>query len=256
MSKVAAPKAKPKRAERVIDTLRARIASGALAAGGKLPTEVELIKEFGVSRTVVREAVAVLSADGLVQARQGAGVFVLDKPKDGLGLLPDLPGRLTAVLDVLEVRMAVEIEAAGLAAQRRTGAQEAEIREAFERFNQDLETGQPTGNADFAFHRAIAEATNNPYYVEILDVLGRRTIPRDLVSMAAPEYVLSKPYLETMQAEHAAILEAIARSEPAAAREAMRTHLAQSQRRYQVLFQKTAGNRTVTTERDLAVTLS
>ncbi|WP_075217719.1 FadR/GntR family transcriptional regulator [Mongoliimonas terrestris] len=255
MSKIAATKAKPKRAERVIDTLRGRVVSGLLPPGSKLPTEVELIKEFGVSRTVVREAIAVLAADGLVQARQGAGVFVLEKPRDGLGLMPDLPNRLTAVLDVLEVRMAVEIEAAGLAAQRRTGAQEAEIREAFERFNQDLEAGLPTGNADFAFHRAIAEATNNPYYVEILDVLGRRTIPRDLVSIAAPEYVLSKPYLQTMQAEHAAILEAIAVSNPHGARDAMRDHLAQSQRRYQVLFQKTAGTRSAAAERDLAATL-
>ncbi|WP_181703902.1 FadR/GntR family transcriptional regulator [Chthonobacter albigriseus] len=237
-------KPKPKRADKVIEHLKGRIASGALGPGAKLPTEVELIKEFGVSRTVVREAIAVLAGDGLVKARQGAGVFVLDRPRDGFAhLIADLSGRLSAVLNVLEVRMAVEIEAAGLAAQRRSAAQEGEIREAFEGFNRDLEAGVPTGDADFAFHRAIAEATNNPFYVEILDVLGRRTIPRDLVAMAAPDYVLSRPYLETMQAEHAAILDAIAVSDAEGAREAMRRHLAQSQRRYQHLLQKSAGNR-------------
>lgn len=239
-----ARKPKPKRAEKLIEDLKNRIGSGQLAPGDKLPTEVELVREFGVSRTVVREAIAALAGDGLVQARQGAGVFVLDRPKDGFaGLLTDLSGRLSAVLNVLEVRMAVEIESAGLAAQRRSAAQEGEIREAFERFNRDLAAGIPTGDADFAFHRSIAEATNNPFYVEILDVLGRRTIPRDLVAMAAPEYVQSRPYLETMQSEHAAILDAIALSDPQAAREAMRRHLLHSQRRYQLLLQKSASVR-------------
>lgn len=236
--------ARPKRADKVIATLRERIAAGAYAPGDRLPTEVALIREFGVSRTVIREAIAVLAADGLVQPRQGAGVFVLERPREGLaGLISDLSSRLSAVLNVLEVRMAVEIEAAGLAAQRRSAAQEGEIREAFERFNQDLEAGAPTGDADFAFHRAIARATNNPFYVEILDVLGRRTIPRDLVSMAAPDYVRSRPYLDTLQSEHAAILDAIARPDPGAAREAMRRHLSESQRRYQLLFQQAAKSR-------------
>lgn len=244
MSETVGKRAKPKRADRVIETLRARIASGALATGAKLPTEVELIREFGVSRTVIREAIAILSADGLVQPRQGAGVFVTERTRgsaDGLSsLLVDLPTRLSAVLNVLEVRMAVEIEAAALAAQRRSAAQEAEIREAYERFNADLMDGRPTGNADFAFHRSIAQATNNPFYVEMLDVLGRRTIPRDLVAAFAPEFVQTRSYLETMQAEHGAILDAITLSDPAGAREAMRRHLGESQRRYQTLFQKAA----------------
>jgi GntR family transcriptional repressor for pyruvate dehydrogenase complex len=230
---------KPKRAERVIEALRARIAGGALPPGSKLPTEVALVEEFGVSRTVIREAIAVLAADGMVQPRQGSGVFVAERSPAGLAaLLADLPGQLSAVLNVLEVRMAVEIEAAALASMRRSAAQESEIRQAFERFNAELEAGRQTGDADFAFHRAIAAATNNPFYVEILDVLGRRTIPRNLVSMAAPEYVATKAYLSAMQSEHAEILEAIADADPARARDAMRRHLAQSQRRYQLLAQK------------------
>lgn len=236
---------KPKRAEKVIETLKARIEAGDLQPGDKLPTEVELVRDFGVSRTVVREAIAALAGDGLVQARQGAGVFVLDRPKTGLGgLAMDLRGSLSAVLNVLEVRMAVEIEAAALAAQRRSAAQEGDIREAFERFTRELLADKPTGEADFLFHRAIATATNNPFYVEILDVLGRRTIPRDLFSMVAPEVVQSRGYLESLQTEHAAILDAIALSDPDAAREAMRSHLAVSQRRYQILLQKSAAIRT------------
>lgn len=238
---------KPKRADKVIEALRARIASGALTAGRKLPTEVALVAEFGVSRTVIREAVAVLAADGLVEPRQGSGVFVVDRPPTAplSALLPDLEGRLAAVLDVLEVRMAVEIEAAALAAHRRSAAQEAGIRDAFLAFTRELEAGRPTGDVDFAFHRAIAAATNNPFYGEILDVLGRRTIPRDLVSEGAPAYVTSRAYLEAMQAEHGAILEAIAEADPERAREAMRRHLGQSLRRYQEVFRRTAGGAAV-----------
>lgn len=236
---------KPKRAERLIESLKARIESGALQPGDKLPTEVELVRDFAVSRTVVREALAVLAGDGLVQARQGAGVFVLDRPKSPIGgLAMDLKGSLSAVLNVLEVRMAVEIEAAALAAQRRSAAQEGEIREAYERFTRELHADRPTGEADFQFHRSIAIATNNPFYVEILDVLGRRTIPRDLFPMVAPEVVQSREYLESLQAEHGRILDAITLSDPHAAREAMRSHLAVSQRRYQVLLQKSAAIRT------------
>ena len=233
---------KPKRAERLIETLKARIAAGELAPGAKLPTEMELVRDFGISRTVVREAIAALAGDGLVQARQGAGVFVLGRT--GLdGLASELKGRLSAVLNMLEVRMAVEIEAAALAAQRRSAAQEAEIREAYERFNRDLHADAPTGEADFRFHRSIAAATNNPFYVEILDVLGRRTIPRDLLPTVAPDVVQSRHYLESLQAEHAAILEAITRSDPNGARTAMRDHLAVSQSRYQILLQRSAALR-------------
>lgn len=238
------PVRKPKRAEKVIEALKGRITAGLLPPGAKLPTEVELVREFGVSRTVVREAIAMLSGDGLVQSRQGAGVFVLDRPKDSLaGMLTDLTGRLSAVLNVLEVRIAVEVEAAGLAADRRSAAQEADIRQAYAAFNADLDAGRPTGEADLAFHRAIAEATNNPFFVEIFDVLGRRTIPRDLVAMAAPEFVRSRPYLETMQAEHGEILRAIARRDRRAAEDSMRLHLQESQHRYQMLLERSTSAR-------------
>ncbi|BBE72467.1 FadR/GntR family transcriptional regulator [Oharaeibacter diazotrophicus] len=235
---------RPRRADRVLTALRARVASGDLAAGARLPTEAALVAEFGVSRSVVREAVAVLAADGLVEPRQGSGVFVTARAGAGLaGAVADLSGRLTAVLDVLEVRMAVEIEAAALAAQRRSAAGEAAIREAFAGLVGELEAGRPSGDADFAFHRAIAAATSNPFYVETLDVLGRRTIPRDLVAEAAPAYTASRAFVDALTAEHRAILDAVAAADPAAARDAMRRHLDASRRRYLDLFQAAAGAR-------------
>jgi GntR family transcriptional repressor for pyruvate dehydrogenase complex len=130
------------------------------------------------------------------------------------------------------VRMGIEIESAGLAAQRRNAAQEALIQEAFFEFERLLKLGEPTGKADFAFHREIASATNNPFYVEILDALGDRTIPCDRNSPWYSVEVLSVEYLAGLQREHLLILNAISAGDPQAARDAMRAHLVAAQNRY------------------------
>lgn len=224
---------RPKLADRLVAAIRAEIAAGALRPGARLPTEGQLCAQYSVSRTVVREAVARLAADGLVTPRQGAGVFVNEGAIGGVGaMLADLSGTMETVLNVLEVRVAVEIEAAALAARRRSASQEARIVEAFNAFEGALCAGRPTGEADFAFHRAIAEATNNFVYVEVLDVLGRRTIPRDLVTAVSPQLLHSREYQQCLQAEHHAILAAISDGDPDGARDAMRDHLSASRRRY------------------------
>jgi len=229
---------RPKLADRLVDSIREQIASGMLAPGSKLPTENQLSDEYGVSRTVVREAVTRLAADGLVNPRQGAGVFVSEQAPSALeSLAAELSGKVSLVLNVLEVRMAIEMESAALAAQRRSPLQEAEIRAAFRDFDALLQQGEPTGAADFAFHRAIAKATNNPFYVEILDVLGRRTIPRDLVTTISSELLQSHEYQTRLQSEHRAIMDAISDGDAGAARNAMRRHLSASQRRYHGLLQ-------------------
>lgn len=232
-TETAAPVRKPKLAELVVDTLRKRILAGDYGSSGKLPTENKLAETFGVSRTVVREALAALSADGLVQARQGAGVFVVANalsPFSAIGA--DRSTKISVAINVLEVRMGIEIEAAGLAAQRRSFSQEAEIQEAWNEFERLLQLGEPTGKADFAFHRAIAAATNNPFYIEVLDGLGSRTIPCDVSSPWGTETVLTCDYQVGLQREHLAILQAISAQDADAAREAMRLHLSRSQERY------------------------
>jgi len=227
---------KPKLADRLVEAIRAAIAEGALAPGAQLPTEGQLCEEYGVSRTVVREAVTRLAADGLVTPRQGAGIFVNDRPSIVTSLLDELSDNVSVVLNVLEVRMAVEIEAAALAAQRRSSSQEAAIFEAYSAFEAALRTDRSTGEADFAFHRAIAAATNNPFYAEMLDVLGRRTIPRDLVTTFSGKLRQSQEYQEKLQAEHLAIMNAIADGDSDSARDAMRRHLSASRRRYHALL--------------------
>lgn len=230
---IIAPSRKPKLAELVIDTMRQRIAAGDYGARGKLPTENQMTGIFGVSRTVVREAIAALAADGLVQSRQGAGVFVVANavnPFSALGA--DKSNKISVAINVLEVRMGIEIEAAGLAALRRSASQEAAIQEAWNDFERLLKLGTPTGKSDFAFHRAVAAATNNPFYIEVLDGLGSRTIPCDVASPWSAESVLTHEYQAGLQREHLLILQAISAQDADAAREAMRQHLSLSQERY------------------------
>lgn len=224
---------RPKLSEKVVAIVRQEILSGAFPAGQKLPTESQLTDRFGVSRTVIREAMALLSADGLVEPRQGAGVFVLDRATAAFGLISaEIGNKISHALNVIEVRMGIEIESAGLAAQRCNGAQLAAIQEAFFEFDRRLGRGEATGRNDFEFHRAIAAATNNPFYVEVLDALGMRAIPCDVTSPWGTDSVLTREYEQGLQQEHLAILKAITAGDPDSARQAMRDHLGASQKRY------------------------
>jgi GntR family transcriptional repressor for pyruvate dehydrogenase complex len=228
---------KPKLADRIVEEVRQRIAAGVLKPGDRLPTEPALIDAFGVSRTVVREAIAALSADGWVEARQGSGVFVVPRAGERLTLLvADAEDRLTTVLNVLELRTAIEVEAAALAAVRRSPAQEAAIGEALAAFDAALRRGQSTSPADLAFHHAIAAASNNPLFAQSLESLGYRTIPRDFLAQMTGDIIHGPDYLARIQGEHAAILAAISASDPAGAGAAMRVHLTASRDRYQALL--------------------
>lgn len=219
--------------QQTTDALRAKIADGPMKPGDRLPTEKELEAELGVSRTVIREAVAVLKADGLVEPRRGAGIFVLDPTKSRpRGLPVFLPGQIYEALDLLELRMAVEVEAAGLAATRRTLAQDARIREATADFGRALETGAKTGELDIAFHAAIAQGTNNPLFALFLESLGGNAIPRNALTQDQRERLIDEDYLQRVHQEHLAIAEAIGAGDAEQASAAMRAHLSGSISRY------------------------
>jgi DNA-binding FadR family transcriptional regulator len=223
---------------RVIAELREKIAGGELKPGDKLPTEQALIRHFGVSRTVIREAIAGLRADGLVLPRQGVGVFVLE-PEAANAELPllTLPTRkISDIIESLELRTAVEVEAAGLAAARCSPAQEAEIHSRLKDFEVRVKAGEPTAAEDFAFHVAIAEAANNQQFKEFLAFLGRRTIPRSQLRQAVGASIDPPASDDKLYGEHCAIFEAILARDPEAARAAMRRHLAGSMERYRALI--------------------
>src|SRR5579872_649648 len=225
----------------VVDRLAGEITSGELPAGAKLPSEQEMMRGMGVSRTVVREAVAALRARGLVITRQGAGAFVnRDTSRQPYVIDPDGLGSLDSVLDILELRMAVESEAAAIASERATGVQIKAIGEAHRVFSRAISGGDRAIKEDFAFHEAIAAATQNSRFVEFLDFLGRLIIPRQSIRSLEGTAEGQRQYLARIGREHEAILQAIGAHSPKRAREAMRGHLVKSSERYRELSSRTS----------------
>jgi GntR family transcriptional regulator, transcriptional repressor for pyruvate dehydrogenase complex len=223
----------------LVERLTEEITKGRLTPGDKLPTEAEMIRSFGVSRTVVREAIASLRAVGMVDSRQGSGVYVardlMARPFliDPNGLIS-----IAGAVQVMELRMSVEIEAAGLAAQRRTEVQRARIERTLGAFDRAVAKGDAAVDADFAFHCAIAEATGNPYFARFLEFLGRYIIPRQSIRVGMWDEDKQHDYLKGVLGEHQQIAAAISRQDPPAAREAMRLHLERGRERYRRIAQE------------------
>lgn len=215
----------------VAKDLSERIESGEYEVGDKIPVEAQLCEIYNVSRTVVREAVAHLRSEGLLISRQGIGVFVVGRSNPSLKISEEYAGELSEVLEILELRVGVEIEAAGLAAHRKTKATLAAIRTIFDRTT-DLDAfAQRPRELDFEFHMAIARATGNSYMPRFMAFIGPAIIPRShLLHASAPE--ITREYLGKMIDEHRRILDAIESGDVVQAREAMRVHLAGSLDRY------------------------
>ncbi|ERM00305.1 hypothetical protein Q644_05680 [Brucella intermedia 229E] len=167
---------------RTIDNLRAFIRDGDFKTGDKLPTLVELGETLGVSRTVIREAIAELRSDGLLEVKHGVGVFIRDFERlrfsgDDVSPLEPLARLSLPFMDLLELRMAFEVHAAGLAAQRRSWAQEANMWEALKKFEASVDDEAALDELDYIFHRSIAEATNNQAFIEFFSVMSLKILP-------------------------------------------------------------------------------
>jgi GntR family transcriptional regulator, transcriptional repressor for pyruvate dehydrogenase complex len=224
---------------RTEQALRKRISDGPIKVGDKLPTEKALAAEFGVSRTVIREAVAALRADGLLEAKHGVGYFVSQKEEQAATADPGVMAQLhfsASVLDILELRMAVETHAAGLAAARKSWAQEEKIFAAAEKFARAVANGEPTESWDWEFHRSISEATNNHAFIEFFDCIGLAILPRQALEGTKGNVLITKSYLEKSVVEHRAVVERISKGDVEGAREAMKFHLGGSQTRYRGLL--------------------
>lgn len=209
-----------------------RIAQGHIKPGEKLPSEQELIDEFGVSRTVVREAISSLRASGVVATQQGVGAFVVQSEAAPAFRVDEANlGALNEVIAVLELRISVEAEAAALAAQRRTPEHLATMRDALARMATSIADGEDAIGPDLDFHRTVAEATGNRYFLHLFNYLGSLLIPRTRVQTFQLEGASRRQYLERVNGEHGAICQAIADQDPDSARAAMRVHLTGSRER-------------------------
>lgn len=218
--------------QEVVGAISEMISNGSIKPGEKLPTESEIMLTQGVSRTVVREAISRLQAAGLVETRHGIGTFVLEAQKAGnIHIDPATITTMKDLLALLELRISLETETAGLAAARRSDAQLLEIRQALDAFHENLKKGVDTVGPDFRFHFQIANATGNRYFIEILSHLGAGVIPRKRLNTAELARDPQASYLDRVQREHEDIYEAIARRDTEAARAAMRNHLTNSRER-------------------------
>jgi GntR family transcriptional repressor for pyruvate dehydrogenase complex len=222
--------------EEVIARLKKEIGSGRLAPGARLPTEQELMAALGVSRTVVREAVAALRADGLITTRQGSGAYVAaDVSRVPFRIDPERLSSIEDVLEVMELRLAIEVEAAALAAQRIGPQSLTSIERVLAAIEAAVARGEAAINEDFAFHLAVAEASGNPRFAELLEFLGRHVIPRQSIRVAVSPQDEQRRYLARIQNEHRRIHDALRKGDPAEARRAMREHLTRSLKRYRRL---------------------
>lgn len=210
------------------EDLSSKIASGQLQPGVQLPTEAELGEEYQVSRTVVREAIARLRSDGLVIPQQGRGMFVSEAPAQRFQISEEDLQTLPETIALLELRMSVEVEAAGFCAERRSEAEAREIRRLMEQV--DARHEDPSAveiHYDYDFHLKIARTARNEFMLAFLEYLRPFIVPRFQLARVVTDE-MKGVYYDRIHAEHEAIVQAIEQGDPARARMVMRDHLANS----------------------------
>lgn len=223
--------------ERLSDRLAALLArqvqQGELKPGDRLPTEPQLAAAHGVSRTVVREAVHQLKSQGMLLSRQGLGVFVAAPPAHKpLAFDPSILGSIDAVMQVVEVRRALEGEIAALAAQRATRAQVAALRKALKAIEDAVAAGGDGVDEDLAFHRTVAEATGNPQFTRLLGFLEQYL--REAMRVTRGNEARHGRFMEAVRNEHTALVDAIAAGDPARARRVAAAHMEHAAQRLEV----------------------
>lgn len=222
------------RPEQLVHAISADIAKQIYPPGSRLPNEAELCVRYQVSRTVLREAVARLKADGVIDTQQGRGSFVLQhslrKPFRFDPLLVDSP---EGIAQLAELRLGVEGMAAALAAQRRTTSQLTHLRKCLSEMAKAAKEGSGGSEADLAFHQTIAEATGNGFHQTFMVYL--RQFYAVAIKTSRANSARSAGLSAKAQEEHVAIYEAIAAKDSARAEDATKQHIRNAAERLQAL---------------------
>lgn len=210
--------------------LRQRIEAGDWSPDSRLPTEQQLTEQFGVSRTVVREAVSRLKSMGMLTSRQGSGVFVAPRHQARpLAFDPTVLHSLESVLQVVEVRRTLEGEVAALAAQRITPEKARNIRQTLQALDEAVQRGEDGVEEDLRFHQAVVRATDNPHFERMLDFLEQ--YQRDAIKVTRANEATSTDFMQQVQAEHASIAQAVIEGRADDARQAAVHHMLNATRR-------------------------
>lgn len=225
----AKPARTPRLADQLYEQIYKQIVSGQFVINSRLPSEVDLCASFGVSRPVVREALSRLHADGVIETQRGSGSFVrLRQDSELLKLAPI--GGLPELLRCMELRSAIEGDAAYLAASRRTDEDLVEIKAGLDELAQALRERQVGHAADLRFHQAVVAASKNSLFSATLQTLSVQIFDfmRVMRSLALGS---SNVRLRLVQEEHEHIYRAILDEDPEGARQAMRQHIENSKSR-------------------------
>ncbi|KGD87636.1 GntR family transcriptional regulator [Rhizobium sp. YS-1r] len=208
---------------RIAAEISREISEGRIAPGQKLPTEHLLAKTFGVSRSVVREAIAQLRNEGLVETRQGIGAFATEiERRQSIRIEQGNLSDPDSFRSLFQLRMALEVEAAGLAAIHHTLDDLAKLDEALAQMTGAEKWTEQGIVADLAFHRLVASATRNEYFLQFISFIAERI---HVAINAARATAILEEIVEITIAEHVAIRDAIATRDPAKAKKVMRYHL-------------------------------
>lgn len=226
---IPSPIERPRLSDTIYGKLLDEIMAGRFSAGDRLPTENQLAQRFSVSRPVVREALQRLQTDGVVISRQGSGTYVQRSPSQRVA---ELTGELSLheVLQVMELRMALEALSARLAARNRTDEQMHAIEQARQALGELIGQGTPAMEADYAFHRAIAVASGNSLLVEALDQLSGRMKSGMKVTLSLTREASDQRRARVLD-EHDRIIHAIRVGDADSAAIAMSYHLDQVRNR-------------------------
>ncbi|ACO78861.1 GntR family regulatory protein [Azotobacter vinelandii CA] len=209
--------------QRVVNSIREEIASGRLLAESRLPTEHQLAEQLNVSRSVIREAVSQLKADGILISRRGFGSYISKTPAGTVFRLPSKNGHTLDLAQLFEMRLWIEAQAAGIAASRRNAADLRRMEKALEVMAANASDFDLSAAADVEFHRAIAAACRNEYFLAFHDFLGsqltaaRRTAWENSAALRGGSM--------DAQNEHRELFAAIALGDPETAAKCAERHL-------------------------------
>ena len=231
---VAHPLTRVKMPEWVTQALCELIRRGVYLPGARLPSEFQMARDYGVSRTVIREAVSRLKSEGLVESRQGSGVFVREAGADlAFRIAPRKVSAMEHVVHVAELRRSIESEIAALAAERATPEEIHAIGAQLAAIDADVANGGDGVAADIEFHRCIARATGNPHFLALWDFLSHFLSSTIKISRAME--ARKKETAVQVVAEHRAIYEAISVRDIDAARTAAHAHIDMSVHRIRTI---------------------
>ena len=211
-------------ADRVTEILLQKIKTGEVPIHSRLPSETTLAETFAVSRTVVREEISRLKAEGLVETKQGKGTIVVEQSNPlAFQIDMDMHNSLEAILHILEFRRGIEGEMTALAAERRTASQNIEIQAALQAINDAVHSGNDGVSEDFAFHAAISRACGNPLFTSMLEFLSQFLL--DTIRVGRINVAMRSDFMGQLDIEHNAIAAAIDAQNSSAARNASNQHL-------------------------------